>query len=126
MISFENLELKLSLTINALFPSLNAWYSMNDKFVRIKHKKKYGEFLYTQMKDIDIKIDTFFIELRYNNRCDCDNNIPIIKILCDVMKDKQIIMNDNKKYFKGLLMRYDDTIKKNSYVINIYEQIKKI
>ena len=116
----NNFFLACTLTIADKFPSLNEWYSSNNKFIRIRHKQKYKKILERYLEHINVKLDFFYIELRYNNRLDCDNNIPIIKILCDELKEKNIIINDNNKYFKGLSMIYDNTLDKNTYVINIY------
>lgn len=116
----NNYRFVFNLTITEKFPSLNEWYSSNNKFIRIRHKQKYKKILEKYIEKIQEKLDFFYIELKYNNRLDCDNNIPIIKILCDELKEKEIIINDNNKYFKGLSMLYDNTLPKNTYSIDIY------
>ena len=81
--------------------SLN-FYRNSIYYVQNALKKDYHELVHNQLKDSDVKFDTFktHFKLFYKNpSCDPTNVIPMIeKCLLDALQDLEIIPNDNSKF----------------------------
>lgn len=95
--------------------SLNKWYANRHFSYRIKEKAFWtGLFLKLLPKRIK-KVDKYMITLYFNSRLDASNTIPMIKILEDTMKKEHYIIDDSKKYCKGISIYPDENLGKKSY-----------
>jgi hypothetical protein len=65
------------------------------------------------------RFDSFKIQILYNSRLDPDN--VTLKFLCDAMKDCRLIIDDNKKYFRGFSIEPDETLPKDTYYVKIWQ-----
>lgn len=110
-------------TITSDYPiaGLNQWARMS-KFKRhnhdIKAKAFFSALLYPYKGSIFIK--EFEIELRTNGIHDVDNTITIPKIFVDAIRESKIVVNDNRKFYKGCYLGIDESLKKKHYSIKVF------
>lgn len=101
------------------------WPSTND--LRNKHwrsnqalketwRKKLGWLILEQRPR---KLKQFRIDVRYKSKLDPDN--VTLKFFCDALKDSGVIIDDNKKYFRGFSITPDDSLSHNSYILTVSE-----
>lgn len=108
-----------SYTIGFKIPSLNEYYSGKHWSVRKKKADSIKSKICGLIKEnMPHHINTFDIEITYNNRMDVDNVI-LSKFFVDSLRKLKIIPQDNTKHYKGLSIRFDDTIRKNTYLIKL-------
>ena len=101
------------------------WPSTND--LRNKHWRSNQGLKESWRKKLGIlirektskKLDRFKIEVLYNSRLDPDN--VTLKFFCDSLKDCGVIVDDNKKYFRGFSIDPDESLKHNTYIIKVTE-----
>lgn len=93
-------------------------YKVNQGLKR-KFRSIYAKLIKEKMPKEGMPFDRFSIHLRYNSRLDTDN--PTTKFFVDALKDCGVIIDDNKKYFRQLNIQPDETLKFNTYVIDIKE-----
>jgi hypothetical protein len=80
-----------------------------------------------QIKDVL----AFSLEIRYWSRLDPDNVVGVgTKALVDQLRYLNVLTNDDKRYWKGLTVHPDETLKHNHYRISLHvhseaEEIKK-
>lgn len=63
----------------------------------------------------------FKLLLRYNSRHDCDNLVLPCKWLADTIKGRYV-PDDSKKYYRGVTIEPDETLKHNTFTFTITEQ----
>ena len=101
------------------------WPSTND--LRNKHwrsnqglKQKWRKELGSLITEKRVKkLKKFRIKVLYNSRLDPDN--VTLKFFCDSLKDKGVIIDDNKKYFRGFSIDPDETLSHNTYILTVTE-----
>jgi Holliday junction resolvase RusA-like endonuclease len=106
--------------------SLNQWYSGKHWTTRVKLKDKWMAFYEGLFNQYDkFCFDTFQIKVSHNTRLDIDNMIPTCKLCADFMKENGWCIEDDKRYFKKLIIEVDDELPKNGIkvVISGYETI---
>lgn len=104
--------------------SLNEWYSGKHWIFRQKLKEKWLKFAEVLFQDYDkFCFDTYQMKIYHNTRLDCDNIVSVSKFMNDFMKKNGWCIDDNKKYFKKLIIEVDDELPKNGIkvVISGYE-----
>jgi hypothetical protein len=103
------------------YPSLNQWYSGRHWGSRSSMKKRWLNLFKGMIAVADIdEIASFEIVLQFNTGYDVDNNIPIVKVFSDALVESGVVANDNRKFWKDLSIHYDDTLPKNTAIINLY------
>lgn len=65
------------------------------------------------------RLNRFRVDLIYNSRLDPDN--VTLKFFCDSLKDCGVIIDDNKKYSRGISITPDESLSHNLYVITVTE-----
>lgn len=100
--------------------SLNEWYSGKHWSNRAKQKNKW-KLKYLSLFGCETpRLSQFKIELTYNSRLDNDNCITLIKLFSDFLKERMIVKDDSKKYWRGLSITPDESLPKNTYVLRLY------
>ena len=99
--------------------SLNKFYSSPHWTVRSKEKNFWkGLFSRIPIKDTP-PIDEFQITLKYNSRLDVDNTILHCKFLIDYLRSVGILIDDTKRYYRGLHIIPDETMGKKHYILTL-------
>jgi hypothetical protein len=118
--------------------SLNKFYSQGHWGTRSAIKKKYRKIfdeIFSQSPSLKW-MDQYFLVIYYNNRCDCDNITGMEKVFIDSLKhetDKETgdvtrqgyVMDDNKKYYRGMCIFPDENLPYNTVEFNLYEKKKE-
>lgn len=101
--------------------SLNKWYANRHFSYRIKEKQFWSSLFLTLLPKRYKKIDKYEITLLFNSRLDASNTVPMVKILEDTMKKESYIIDDSRKYCKGIHLIPDDSLRKKHYklIVNI-------
>ena len=100
--------------------------SLNDTNGQGWHKrhaatKKFEKIFTILMLEAKFKkIDKFRLDVRYNSAHDCDNIVFISKVMVDSMKGKYI-KDDTKKYYRGISITPDESLKYKTFVFKITE-----
>ena len=98
--------------------SLNDLYSMNNW--RKRHQiKKYWRGVFGEMIE-SVGIDSmeeYELFVYYNSRLDPSNVSAIVKLFEDTAKQKGVIIDDSKKYCRGIHIIPDLEMKSKSYKI---------
>lgn len=127
------------------FTTTGRWISLN--FIMSKPhwakdsgiKEKVRDLVRRAVSNLDIKIDSFFIVLRYNSRLDDHNTVMMPKYFTDSIKHnwatndrgrilvdekgqrivefEGIISEDNKSISKGTLLIPDESLPHNTYIM---------
>lgn len=108
--------------------SLNKWYANRHWSFRNKEKEFWSSTFIRLLPKRTKKIDKYMITLKFNSRLDASNTVPMIKILEDTMKKEQYIVDDSKKYCKGIRIYPDESLGKKHYklTIHILSYVKKV
>lgn len=99
--------------------SLNKWYANRHWSFRNKEKDFWASLFLKMLPKNRKRINTYSLYLRYNSRLDPTNTIPMIKIAEDTMKKNGYIIDDTKKYCKGVVIQPDETMGKKHYILTI-------
>ena len=100
--------------------SLNKWYANRHWSFRNKEKEFWSNlFLKLLPKGIK-KIDKYMITLYFNSRLDASNTVPMIKIFEDTMKKSHYIIDDSKKFCKGICIFPDEELGKKNYKLIVH------
>ncbi len=100
--------------------SLNQYYSGGHWSKRAKLKNTYKEIFLNLLDNIKIsKMDKFVLVMFFNSRHDTDNVIGLEKLFVDTLKEGGYIIDDNKKFFRGLMIFPDETLENNTFEFNI-------
>ena len=67
------------------------------------------------------KMERFTVEVRYNSGLDVDNTTATIKILVDQLVKMKVLPKDNKRYWRGMNIIPDETLKHNSLHLKVTE-----
>jgi|TARA_B110000908_G_scaffold41321_1_gene50204 hypothetical protein len=101
-------------------PSLNMIYAGKHWAVRKKYKDDYKKECQKQLAKLDdFKCDSFQFFITYNSRMDIDNGILVSKFLADTLVSEGIVTDDSPKYYNKVVISYDNTIEKNTYIVKI-------
>ena len=84
--------------------------------LKVKMRKIYADLILEQQPK---PMDQFVVKVCFNSRLDVDN--VSMKFFMDSMKDIGIIVDDNRKHFRGLTVVPDETLDKSTYVITVTE-----
>jgi hypothetical protein len=101
--------------------SLNKFYSSPHWTIRSKEKNFWKNFFAKMPIKNNRQINQYQLTLRYNSRLDADNTILHCKFLIDYLRSTNLIIDDTKKYYKGLHIIPDETLGKKHY--KLYVQI---
>jgi hypothetical protein len=100
--------------------SLNKWYANRHFSYRIKEKEFWTNLFLKLLPKRTKKIDKYMITLYFNSRLDASNTIPMIKIAEDTMKKNHYIVDDSKKFCKGISIYPDETMGKKNYKLIVH------
>lgn len=100
--------------------SLNKWYANRHFSYRIKEKAFWNSLFLRLLPNRAKKIDKYMITLYFNSRLDASNTIPMIKICEDSMKKEHYIIDDSKKYCKGISIFPDESMGKKNYKLIVH------
>lgn len=100
--------------------SLNKWYANRHFSYRIKEKEFWSNLFIKLLPKSSKKIDKYIITLHFNSRLDASNTVPMIKIFEDVMKKNHYIVDDSKKFCKGIEIYPDESMGKKNYKLTVH------
>jgi hypothetical protein len=100
--------------------SLNKWYANRHFSYRIKEKEFWSNLFIKLLPKHSKKIDKYIITLHFNSRLDASNTVPMIKIFEDVMKKNHYIVDDSKKFCKGIEIYPDESMGKKNYKLTVH------
>lgn len=100
--------------------SLNKWYANRHWTFRNKEKEFWSSTFIRLLPKRTKKIDKYAITLLFNSRLDASNTIPMIKIFEDTMKKSHYIIDDSKKYCKGIRIYPDESMGKKHYKLTVH------
>lgn len=100
--------------------SLNKWYANRHFSYRIKEKEFWSTLFMKLLPKRTKKIDKYTITLYFNSRLDASNTIPMVKILEDTMKKNHYIIDDSKKFCKGISIFPDESMGKKNYKLIVH------
>lgn len=111
-----------SVTYRGKIFSLNDLYRQGHWGVRKSLKNRYKSDFLALLQEGEVKFcNKFYVAIFYNTRHDPDNVIGVAKVLVDSMKDIYI-PDDNKKFYKGIMIFPDETLDKNTVEFLIIEK----
>jgi hypothetical protein len=120
----ENIETneiaRIELEWDGVDLSLNKWYANRHFSYRIKEKEFWTNLFLKLLPKRTKKIDKYMITLYFNSRLDASNTIPMIKIAEDTMKKNHYIIDDSKKFCKGISIYPDETMGKKNYKLIVH------
>lgn len=99
--------------------SLNKFYSSPHWTVRSREKNFWKDLFSRIPIKYTPPINEFQITLKYNSRLDVDNTILHCKFLIDYLRSIDIIIDDTKKYYKGLHIEPDESMGKKHYILTL-------
>jgi len=101
--------------------SLNQYYTAKHWTTRAKLKNTYKDIFVDLLSKSDIAPMTkFVIVLFFNSRHDTNNVIGLEKIFSDTLKEQGYIVDDNKKFYRGLMIFPDEDLKMNTFEFNVF------
>jgi hypothetical protein len=100
--------------------SLNKWYANRHWSFRNKEKEFWSNLFLKLLPKRSKKIDKYIITMYFNSRLDASNTVPMIKILEDTMKKAHYIIDDSKKFCKGIQIYPDETMGKKHYKLTVH------
>ena len=103
-------------------PSLNKFYSAPHWTFRSKEKTKWKGII-TEQLDYDFQFEYCTITARVNYRYDLDNCIMAIKFTQDALVDAGMVVDDNKKFIKAVVIEPALDLPKNSSQIVVEGKI---
>lgn len=100
--------------------SLNKWYANRHWSFRNKEKEFWANLFLKLLPKRTKKIDKYVITMYFNSRLDASNTVPMIKILEDTMKKAHYIVDDSKKFCKGIQIYPDESLGKKHYKLTVH------
>lgn len=100
--------------------SLNKWYANRHWSFRNKEKEFWANLFLKLLPKRTKKIDKYIITMYFNSRLDASNTVPMIKILEDTMKKAHDIVDDSKKFCKGIQIYPDESLGKKHYKLTVH------
>ena len=100
--------------------SLNKWYANRHWSFRKKEKDFWASLFLKLLPKRTKTIDKYIITLKFNSRLDASNTVPMIKILEDTMKKNNYIIDDSKKFCKGIEIYTDESMGKKNYSLTVH------
>jgi hypothetical protein len=113
--------MRQEITYIGAIPSLNVLYTSHwSKANKLKDAIK--EKVKTLIEEAQWKpVEQFKIEVEYNSRLDPDNVVGFCKAAIDQSRYSKILIDDTKKYYKGLSIIPNESMPKNHYRIVLVE-----
>ena len=112
---------KQSITYKGSIPSLNSYAGGKNFYAKAKVIKDIKSALRLLCIQAGFhKVNKFCVEVEFNSRHDVDNVITVEKIFVDSLKGRYI-KEDNKKFFTGLCIKYNETLPMNTFILSIIE-----
>ena len=105
--------------------SLNKYYSGGHWGVRGRLKKKYKAIFTPLLEDCGVVMKKFDLAILYSSRHDPDNITGTEKLFVDTLKECGLIPDDNKKFFRGLHILPDESLKTNTILFCVNEVCDK-
>jgi hypothetical protein len=99
--------------------SLNKWYASRHWHFRNKEKEFWTAIFMKLLPKRLKQVDKYKLHLRYNSRLDPTNTITMLKLAEDTMKKNHYIIDDTKKYCKGVSIEPDETMGKKHYILTL-------
>ena len=100
--------------------SLNDWYSSKHWTVRNKQKQSWHKLFGQMIESAEMgEIKKYEIHLEFNSRLDPSNTITMIKLFEDTMTKKGVIIDDNKKYCKRIVIEPNLLFAQREYKITV-------
>ena len=124
-------DLLVELTYTGKGLSLNDFYSSGHWHSRKQKVDKYKALMWNMItsKPEMRFIDKFMLVIRYNSQHDVDNVVGMEKVFMDALKphkDKEdyenYIREDDKRYYKGMLIFPDVSLPHNTFVFALFEK----
>jgi hypothetical protein len=101
--------------------SLNAFYSGMHWTKRQKLKDSWKLVFRSLLKKAKVEqMQAYKVGLRYRSKHDCDNVIPLFKMLNDELK-AGLVPEDSPKYWKELSIAYAPELPTNTFIFTITE-----
>lgn len=112
----------ISFTYKGAGLSLNKFYSQGHWTDRNSVKQEYKAIFQNILKQAKGKyyFEKFYLLIFYNSRHDVDNVVGMEKVFVDTMKG-DIIPNDGKVNYKGMMIFFDDNLPFNTFEFVIIE-----
>lgn len=111
------------ISYNGKIFSLNDLYRQGHWSIRSNLKKKYSELFLAEIVKTDLKfINQFYLIVFYNTRHDPDNIVGVVKVMVDTLKGTYIV-DDNKKYFRGVSIFPDEDLPPGTVEFLIAEKV---
>lgn len=70
-------------------------------------------------------LEAYTLQLCYHAATDVENNVPLAKVLCDVMKAQGIITDDKPAIYQSFSVTFDSELAKNTFVFLILPTVLK-
>lgn len=95
--------------------SLNKFYTQGHWGERDKIRKRFHDYFNPMIDNApkDLFFERYYLLIFFNNRLDVDNVVGMEKVFTDCLKGR-LVHNDNKQYYKGMMIFYDQSLPKNS------------
>ncbi|KKN46952.1 hypothetical protein LCGC14_0667760 [marine sediment metagenome] len=101
--------------------SLNQYYSSGHWSIRYKLVAKYHDIFKDLFEESELKeLDGFYLLMFYNSRHDVDNTVGLTKLFVDALKGLYV-KEDNKKFYKGVMLFCDGSLPTNTFEFYILE-----
>lgn len=92
--------------------SLNDLYKQGHWSKRSNLKKKYANIFIKLAEESNLKFcNKFIIVVFFNTRHDTDNLVGFTKVFVDTMKNHGYAKDDDKRFYRGLCIFPDETLK---------------
>lgn len=99
--------------------SLNKWYASRHWHFRNKEKEFWTSIFMKLLPKRLKQVERYKLHLKYNSRLDPTNTITMLKLAEDTMKKNHYIVDDTKKYCKGISIEPDETMGKKHYILTL-------
>ena len=101
--------------------SLNQFYSGGHWSIRNKLKTKYHAIFKELLDASDVKkVNQCSLLMFFNSRHDVDNVVGLEKLFMDTIKG-EYLKEDDKRFYKGLMIFHDDKLPTNTFEFIILE-----
>lgn len=103
--------------------SLNDFYAGGNWYARQSIKNEYKPIFEKLIQQADkgkLYFEKFYLLIFFNTRHDVDNVMGMEKIFIDTLKGN-IIKEDNKTHYKGLMVFYDKLLPMNTFEFILIE-----
>ncbi|WP_192820164.1 hypothetical protein [Rufibacter sp. LB8] len=118
----ETIKNEYQITYSGKWLSINQAYNSN-RFSRGKVKNDFKAIYKPLLLELGItsQIQKYCLEVRYWSKLDSLNVSAGLKIFEDSAVELGLIINDDKRFGKGITIIPDSTLKHNTYIVKIIE-----